>query len=206
MKRNKRYHYERRVPREYADFDKRRYFRKSLKTTSVDVARARRDALVEADDLFWAGVSSAADGVSSNGRQAEQASQAIKRYEGAKRRAMAKGFMYTPNSELIERTDVTDLLNRLAVLPAHSFPRQDEAEAVLGIAPKPSIPITQAFEIYCNQIAVSDLLGKSVTQRAEWKKIKKRSVRNFVKMHGDMALMKSAAKKRVSFIIGGQRD
>ena len=199
MRRNERYHYERRVPREYADFDKRRYIRKSLKTTSIDVARARRDALVEADDLFWAGVSSAADGVSSDGRQAKQASLAIKRYEGAKRRAMAKGFMYTPNSELIEQPDVTELLNRLAVLPNHTLPKQDEAEAVLGIAPKPSIPITQAFETYCNEIAVSDLLGKSVRQKADWKKIKKRSVSNFVKMHGDMAMDAISRKEAREF-------
>ena len=46
------WHYVRRVPSEYADFDPRGMIRKSLKAESLEVARARRDALAEADELF----------------------------------------------------------------------------------------------------------------------------------------------------------
>ena len=45
--------------------------------------------------------------------------------------------------------------------------------------------ISQAFELYCNEIAVGDLLGKSATQAKDWKKIKKRAVTNFISICGD---------------------
>ena len=50
------YYYQRRVPSEYKDFDDRGYIKKSLKTSYLEIARTRRDALVEADNLFWANV------------------------------------------------------------------------------------------------------------------------------------------------------
>jgi len=55
-RRGNRWHYVRRVPSEYADFDPRGMIRKSLKTESLEVARARRDSPAEADEQFWATV------------------------------------------------------------------------------------------------------------------------------------------------------
>ena len=55
-KRGNRWHYVRRVPKEYQFFDKRGTVYKSLKTESLELARARRDALMEADNQYWASV------------------------------------------------------------------------------------------------------------------------------------------------------
>ncbi|MCF6275687.1 MAG: hypothetical protein L3J05_07985, partial [Robiginitomaculum sp.] len=63
---NGRWHYARRVPKKYADFDARGYIRKGLDTKSIEVARERRDLLIETDDLYWASVSSAADSLSAS--------------------------------------------------------------------------------------------------------------------------------------------
>lgn len=52
--RDNHWHYKRRAPARYADFDDRGVVRMSLKTTSLDIARLRRDAQAQADDLFWA--------------------------------------------------------------------------------------------------------------------------------------------------------
>jgi|GEM_PF-2603328 len=49
-----RWHYVRRVLGKYREFDQRTFIRKGLDTKSVDVARARRDLFVEADNLYWA--------------------------------------------------------------------------------------------------------------------------------------------------------
>jgi len=46
------YYYQRRVPVEYRDFDDRKYIKKSLKTSNLEIARSRRDAFVEADNLI----------------------------------------------------------------------------------------------------------------------------------------------------------
>lgn len=199
FKRGQTYYYERRVPSEYSNFDSRKFVRKSLKTRSLDVAIARRDSLIEADDLFWANISSAADGISSNTQQAEKTKIALKRYEGAKRRAMAKGFLYTPNEDLLSQPDIIDLVRRLDTLPAHMTPKQDDAEAVLGIVEKPSVTITQALDLYFEKIEVAELIGKSASQKASWKKVKRRSVANFIRMHGDMPMNEITREEARSF-------
>jgi hypothetical protein len=77
------WHYVRRVPSEYSQLDQRHTIRKSLKTKSMEVACARRDALAEADDLYWASL------VTSNPAMLEQhevslaVKKAIDRYDAA---------------------------------------------------------------------------------------------------------------------------
>ena len=47
------WYYRRRVPLNVRDLDKRFSIEASLKTKSLEVARARRDAMEEADQLHW---------------------------------------------------------------------------------------------------------------------------------------------------------
>jgi len=199
LERNGRYYYERRVPTEYAKFDTRRYVKKALKTKSLEVARARRDLLAEADDLYWASISGADDGISTSSVQARHVEVAMNRYEGAKRRAMSKGFIYTPNTELVASPDISELMKRLDSLPSNATAKQEDAEAVLGIPLKPSVTITQAFEIYCDKIEMAEMLGKSASQKRDWRKIKFRSVRNFVELHGDMPMDKITRSEARAF-------
>ena len=44
------------VPKAYAFFDKRGTVYKPLKTESLELARARRDGLVDADNQYWLSV------------------------------------------------------------------------------------------------------------------------------------------------------
>ena len=48
------WYYVRHVPKRFAAFDERRVIRCSMRTTSVALARERRDAMVAADDAYWA--------------------------------------------------------------------------------------------------------------------------------------------------------
>lgn len=187
-KRAGRWHYQRRVPSEYAKFDSRRYIRKALKTNKIDVARMRRDAMVLADDEYWEGIAKTSIILGQRANGSKESVEAVKRYERAKRIAMAKGFVYTSNSELISQSDISVLLSRIDALSNNNIPKQVEAEAVLGIAPKPKVSINQAFELYCDKICMSELLGKSDFQKKSWRKVKYRSVLNFVDLHGDMAM------------------
>ena len=68
------------------------------------------------------------------------------------------------------------------------MPQKREAEAVLGIVPKPSVIFSAAFEIYCKQIAVSELIGKSEAQKKSWRKVKLRAVNNFITIVGDLPM------------------
>ena len=51
--RGDKWYYQRLVPRRFAHIDSRPRVRYSLRTTSVEVARLRRDALAEADLNYW---------------------------------------------------------------------------------------------------------------------------------------------------------
>ena len=94
--RNGRWHYVKRIPKSYLHVDNRAMIRKPLRTASLEVARARRDALVEADNQYWSTLSYQDD----SGKIGLATKAAINRYQSAKRRAMARGFIYTPVDEL----------------------------------------------------------------------------------------------------------
>ncbi len=194
LNRNGHWYYLRRVPETYAQFDQRTYSKASLKTTALEVARARRDAMAEADDLYWASLVEHA-GV------ADQLSQnpALTRYRAAKKRAMARGFVYSPVSELVDTAGIAELMDRLAQISRAPAVQKGEAEALLGAA-EPSAPlVSEAFEIYCKQIALSDLLGKSEEQKTSWKKVKLRAVNNFISVCTDLPMDQITRKHAQEF-------
>lgn len=53
--RGSRWHYVRRVPEHAANVDGRGTIRVSLRTSSIEVAQSRRDAMERADDILWMG-------------------------------------------------------------------------------------------------------------------------------------------------------
>lgn len=173
-----RWYYVRRVPLRYADVDTRRIIKTALKTSSREVARARRDALAEADDLYWSSLT-----IGSPGSQ----NVAVSRYRAAKARAFARGYIYTPVEEIAVQTDMTEVIDRLRTLEGSLGTRQEavETDALLGTAPKASITISEAFDLYCDNITIGDLKGKSPDQRRSWRKVKKRAVQNFIRLRGD---------------------
>lgn len=176
--RKSRWYYVRRVPSRYADVDTRRLIKTALKTSSLEVARARRDSLAEADDLYWSSLVTSSPS-SLNG--------AVARYRAAKARAFARGYIYTPVEDLAAQTDMTEVIDRLQTLEGSLGTRQEsvETDALLGTAPKASIPISEAFTLYCEKITVGDHKGKSPDQRRSWRKVKNRAVQNFIRLRGD---------------------
>jgi len=185
-----RWHYVRRVPKEYTEFDRRGLISRALKTESLEVARARRDALAEADNQFWVNVVSASNGLPANDAASTHTKRAMRSYQAARGRAMAKGFMYTPVRELAAVDDLSDILDRLRTIPVSKSPDKEEADAVLGTVAPPVIKISQALDIYCAEIAISEQMGKSEPQQKSWKKVKLRAVNNFIKIVGDTPMHK----------------
>ncbi|MBU2143421.1 MAG: phage integrase SAM-like domain-containing protein, partial [Alphaproteobacteria bacterium] len=68
------------------------------------------------------------------------------------------------------------------------IPRERDAEALLGGATKPTIPVSDAFEVYLSEIAYNAQLYKSPNQRASWEKTKRTSIQYFIDFAGDIAL------------------
>ncbi|GLQ22082.1 hypothetical protein GCM10007854_30370 [Algimonas porphyrae] len=172
-RRGNRWFYVRRVPKAYAHFDKRGTVYKSLKTESLELARARRDALVEADDQYWRSVMASAS---------NDTALALRAYKSAQRRAMAKGFVYTPVQDLADMATLAEIIDRLKAIPTDPVPDKKAADAVLCLVDRPSVKISQAMDIYVEEIAVSELLGKSDEQKKSWLKVKKRALANFIKI------------------------
>lgn len=68
------------------------------------------------------------------------------------------------------------------------MPDKQDAYAVLGLVKRPSVKISQAMELYCDEIAVSELIGKSEEQKKSWRKVKMRALKNFIQINGDLPM------------------
>ena len=184
--RNGKWQYYRRVPKEFAEHDNRGTIRVSLKTDSLTMARAKRDALAEADEQLWMTLASAKGSIA---RLLDPAtSQILKRYEAARHRAMSKDYIYTPADQLAETANLEEIVSRLLEVAKQPENEKKEAEALLGGVNRPKIPVSKAFEIYCEKIALSDTVRKSPAQIKAWRKAKKRAVNNFIKICGDLSM------------------
>lgn len=188
------WHYNRRVPSRYAAFDDRGRIRFSLKTTSLDTARERRDALIEADDLYWASLAGINGEAAGPDGEKVQRLVAHRRYDAAGKRALARGFTYVPAADLAEAASIHELIERVRIVDAqdqgHKHAREEhEAEAVLGGAVPPPVMISEAFEIYCTEIAADEQLGKSESQKRLWKKTKNRGVQYLIDLIGDKPIL-----------------
>lgn len=166
-----RWSYHRRVPTAYQDLDPRGTICISLGTSALEIARARRDALANADDIFWRCL------------KAKQPS-ARDCYEAARQRAMARGFIYIPAEALAVEATLDRLKKIDTKLPVATV----DADSVLGLIKPTAVSITEAFSIYCEKICAVDLKGKSDTQVKSWTKVKRRAVNNFVAICGDLPM------------------
>ncbi|WP_298916968.1 DUF6538 domain-containing protein [uncultured Algimonas sp.] len=81
-----RYYYVRRVPNCYRDVDSRTLIKLVLDTGSREVARGRQDGFSEADEQLWVSLRAFDSSFAVH--------PALGRYEAAKARALARGFMY----------------------------------------------------------------------------------------------------------------
>ena len=198
------WHYVRRVPKRYEAVDDRGVIRVSLKTRSEETARLRRDALIEADDLYWASLVSQDDETATAETAARQRAVLIRRYQRASARALARGFVYSPVMELAGTDDIAALVARFDAVDrkdkgAKTPEESAEAEALLGGAPAPSVTISEAFDIYCDEIAIGDLLNKSPNQKRAWKKTKQRAINYFVEVVGDKSILEIERKDALEF-------
>lgn len=184
------WHYNRRVPSRFLPFETRRRIRVSLKTKSLDTARSRRDALMEADDLYWASITGIDDEAVGENAAALQRQVAARRYKAASLRALARGFTYIPAADLAGIGDIDDIVARVRAVDSKdtggkSAVEASEAEAVLGGVELPSVTVSEAFDLYCNEIAIDELMSKSEMQKKLWRKTKLRGVQYFIDLVGD---------------------
>ncbi|MFC3052319.1 DUF6538 domain-containing protein [Kordiimonas pumila] len=194
MLRGDRWYYKRRVPEKYRAYDERDIIKQSLGTDSREIARLRRDALEQADNDYWAAVAFNNDETASAEQLAQVRGVLDRKYQAACSRALAHGFIYSPAMQLVQTADVGELVDRVKVVTQASGIQpgrvhQAEADALLGGIDEPTLTVLEAFDLYCDTIAVGDLLNKSPKQKKSWKKSKQRAINYFVGLCGNKPIL-----------------
>ncbi len=179
------WHYVRRVPAHVNHLDGRGLIQTSLKTSSIDVAQVRRDALERADDLHWQGLR--LDGV----RDESQA-----RYEAAKARAVALGFEYKGLADLAESGSIEDIIRRVTVARGSS---SRDRVAVLGVSKTPTVSVRKAMEFYLEEIAQDEMRGMSASQRESFRKVKLYAADTFIEIVEDKPLLEITRTDAITY-------
>ncbi|TPI27291.1 integrase [Mesorhizobium sp. B3-2-1] len=174
-KRASRWHYVRRVPAHVAGFDPRGTIQVSLKTSSHEVARIKRDAFEKADDLYWSGL---ADG--------HQAESVVSAYNAARTRALALGFEYLSSANLAASRSLDEILRRVEKAKGSGG---REAPALLGAHERPALTVREATEYYFNTMAADEARGMSEYQFASWKKVKRYAAESFISVVDNKPLL-----------------
>lgn len=165
----------RRVPAEFRDVHGPEFVEISLKTDSMDEAEAKADALWSELEQGW------------QDKQAGRSDDAEQRFEAARRIANARGFRYRQMAD-IANARVTDILDRIEAVPSRNGrPDVDIAAATLGAVEPPGLTVSRALEKYWD-FSASKKVGKSPDQIRRWENPKKKAVRNFVDVVGDLVL------------------
>jgi integrase len=172
--RGSKWHYVRRVPGHFSHIDDRGTIRISLKTSSLDVAQIRRDALERADDLYWQGLALDDPGQSPTTQ-----------YTAAKARAIALGFEYKAAAEIAASASVEEIIRRVAA--AVQSPRDEVA--ALGGADEPRLTVKKAMEAYIEEIATDEHQGRSESQLKKWKQLKTDAADTFCEVISDKPLL-----------------
>jgi len=201
--RHNRWNYHRRVPGRFAAVDSRRFVRMSLGTDSLDVARMRRDALVQADDEYWTSLLIATVEGARQGGTSWQVAE--KRYLAASTRAMAYGFKYSPAATLTENADTEEIVERAKALKSTTqkggTPRKRDVEALLGGVerPKDKTKVSQAFQMYLEEIAFDEQYNKSPKQKYSWEKTKRTSINYFIEVIGDLPMREISREDALAY-------
>lgn len=170
----------RRVPKEYAELDRRVIVR-----ISTDIAVANDPRGVHARQVvsqlgaeleaYWRGLS---DG---------QSAEARNRFDAAQKRARALGLPYKTAAELAAG-DFNDFMRRLDLLiDAKSVDNQTDVAAVLGGEARPTINLSKLLEEF-EDLNKAALAQKSENQIRKWRNPRKLAVDTFVELVGDKAL------------------
>lgn len=170
--RNGVWHFVRRVPVEYAQYDPRGIVKLSTKIrvaidrTGVKAARVAAK-LNEKLELYWRGLS---------GGQAIEAKQA---WRDAVARARALDLEYVPPAQIAQQP-ITEILSRIETLMDHERWRQPPVRhAVLGAVPRPEFKVSNLYDEYADAKRVR-LSKMSPDQQRKWKSAKKRAADIFL--------------------------
>jgi integrase len=160
----------RRVPKDFAEVESRRFIKHSLKTDSE--SEAQRRAIVAWDGLV-AGWNAALGG---------DFEQAEERYKNAKQLARGLGFQFLPSKEVL-KLPIRELLERVEATNGRAL----IADATLGLAPVPELATSEALDLFWG-LSKDVTAGKTPDQIRRWKNPRIKSFRLFDEVVGPRTL------------------
>lgn len=178
------WHIRRRVPARYAAIESRREVWISLKTDSFQQASKKAPAVWDNLIAGW------------EAQLAGRSEDAALRFEAMRAIAGAHGLVYRPIRD-VEQLPLEELLARVEVLQRRDG-RVDTvvAPAILGSVDVPSLTVSEALEEYW-KLTPDRTRGKSDDQKRRWRNPRKKAIRNFIDVVGNLALAKL---KRTDFL------
>lgn len=176
--RNKIYWYKRKIPKVLSEVLGGFYHRESLGTDNVEIAKKKRDALVDADNDYWAELKAGGTVLKH---------EAL--YERVVGRAKSLRLQYMTSDKMADDLNVEQLLGRIDALEtALGSGAEISQAAIIGSVELPRHKISDVLEIYIEKIMAHELAKKNDAQRHRWKTSHERYVRNFIGACGDIAI------------------
>lgn len=181
------YYLRRRVPKRFAGVDSRDYVWMSLGTDSRSEAERKAPEVWQAMIDAWEAKAAGAD------------PEASERFEAARRFARANGFRYYP-VDRIARLSTDELLRRIEAVSRMPSGRMDgfERDALLGLAERPRMTVSGALETYWN-LTEDEVARKNANQIRIWRNGRKKAIRNFIEVVGDLPLDEISADDMLDF-------
>lgn len=171
-RRNGTWHFQRRVPKEYAALDPRGVVRHSTKIRIAEDRTGRRagavaDSLNRELETFWRGLASG------------QPKEALTSYTTARQRARQMGFEYLDSEALAQQSFETKLHRMDTLIESDKIKDRITTAALLGTVKRPVPYISQIFTEYESEVKESTL-DLSPDQIRIWTNGRKRAVESFL--------------------------
>lgn len=190
-RRNGSWHFVRRVPVEFMEFDRRGVIRHSTKVRVASDRTGRRatrvaDQLNEKLERHWQELA------------AKHVSPSVNGYEEARRRARSLGFDYIENAQLIMLPTERRLERLEALVLKGAAADAGARKAVLGTEKKPPFMLSQLF-VEFEAATKDETKDFSPNQLRVWRSERERAVKSFVEVVGDKAVSEVTADDGIDY-------
>ncbi|OQP60356.1 hypothetical protein A3860_33800 [Niastella vici] len=182
--RNGNYYFNRRVPREFKEYDPRTNIRVSLNTDSKKIAIRLANEKNNQLEAYWASLLKTGEKYTES------------KYKALIDRAQTLGFTYYYNQFLAE-LPFNEISARYLFLEKQNF-NEKQVEAVLGAEEKPVIQLKDALRLFWD-LSKDKIIDKSEYQIRKWENPRERAFNNFLLCVGNKPIVEITRNDVVNF-------
>lgn len=186
IRRGSTFHLRKRVPVRFKSVEPRMHVWITLKTDSENDAKRKSNEVWNQMIGAWEAMLAGSSQIG------------LARYEAARNLAHARGITFLPAKRVAE-LPIDDILNRVeASIGPKGRLDPVKASAFLGTAEKPEITVSAAEKLFFD-LSWESTQGKNADQIRRWENPRKKAIRNFISVAGDMAISDITADDMLNF-------